>query len=89
MVIQWENFQKIPNKQKIDIFLKTLLKEMPLPQVYMILNFGMDHLQIYIIDDPGLTLTYHILRQQIWSKLLIMLQTNSQVSIYNTVGPLV
>ena len=40
---------------------------------------------MYINDDPGLTLTYFTAR----SKLLIVLQTNSQVSVYRTIGPLV
>ena len=52
----------------------------------MILKLGMDHqglkvYKVYINDDPGLTLT--------WSKLLIVLQTNGQVTINRTIGPLI
>ena len=55
----------------------------------MILTLGMDHqnlkvYKVYINNDAGLTL-----QGQIWSKLPIVLQTRSQMSVYMTIGPLV
>ena len=57
----------------------------------MMLKLGMDHQglkinKVYINDEPGLTLTFFT---AFLSKLLIVLQTNSNVSVYRTIGPLV
>ena len=43
---------------------------------------------VYKNDDIGLTFTY-FKQGKILSKLLVVLQTNSQVSVYRTVGALV
>ena len=58
----------------------------------MILNVGIDHhgLKVYKVYIYMITLVWpwFILQQgQILSKLLIVLQTNSQVSVNWTVGP--
>ena len=54
----------------------------------MILKLGMDHhglkvYRVYINDDLGLTLKYFTARSS-----LVIYQTNSQVSVYRTIGPL-
>ena len=56
----------------------------------MILKLGMDHqglkvYRVYINDDFGLNLTNFTAR----SSLVCLYQTNSQVSVYRTIGPLV
>ena len=64
--------------------------------MYMILIFkhlfpdDLQELKVYKVhmnDDPGLSLIY-LQQGQILSKLLIVLQTNSHVSVYRTIGPL-
>ena len=59
----------------------------------MILKLGMNHqglkvYKVHINDDPGFTLTYFTARSDL-VKLLCLSQTNSQVSIFWTIGPLV
>ena len=59
----------------------------------MILKQGMDHqgLKVYKVHinvGPGFTLTHFTARLN-FVKLIIVLQTNSQVSVYRSVGPLV
>ena len=57
----------------------------------MILKLGMDHQglkvnRLYINDDLGLTLTYY---SKVKFGQICLYQTNSQVSVYRTIGPLV
>ena len=57
----------------------------------MILKVGMDHQglkvnRLYINDDLGLTLTYY---SKVKFGQICLYQTNSQVSVYRTIGPLV
>ena len=54
-------------------------------------DLDMDHqglkvYKVYINDDSGFTLTYFTARSDL-VKLLCLCQTNSQVSIYWTIGP--
>ena len=54
-------------------------------------NQGLKVYKVYINDDPGLILTYFTARSSLvkFAYCALIYQTNSQVGIYRTIGPLV